>query len=58
MRNLFLPIAMALTVAALWYCLWVQPRTEFLFEVMDCMGADPSEQAYSECVNEVSERYE
>jgi cytochrome b len=58
MRNLLLPIAMALMVAALWYCLWVQPRTEFLFEVMDCMGADASKQAYSECANEVSERYE
>jgi len=58
MRELIMPLVMVSAIAALWYMLWVQPRTEFLMEVMDCMGEDPSERAYSECVKEVSEQYE
>ena len=39
-----------------WYFLWVVPRTEFLYSVMDCMNeiGDSSEVGYQICVDRVS----
>lgn len=53
MRYLFAIIILALGFG--WYKLWVEPRTDFLLEVMDCMGPDSSEEAYKECVKKITE---
>lgn len=50
-------LATILAVAGLalaWFFLYVQPREEFLGQVMDCMGGDASEASYQRCVEEIS----
>jgi hypothetical protein len=51
----YLPVIMVLAFGFAWYKLWVQPRTEFLMEVMDCMEFDSSEESYTYCAERVSE---
>ena len=58
MRDIVIPVVMVSAFAACWYFFWVQPRTEFLMEVMDCMGNETSQDAYNDCAEEVSARHQ
>jgi len=51
----YLPVIIILILGFSWYKLWVEPRTDFLLEVMDCMGPDSSELSYIDCAERVSE---
>ena len=55
MLEIVAPVGLVVGIGLAWYFAWVQPRTEFLNEVMDCMGTDSSEEAYHECAKRVSE---
>lgn len=45
--------AFAGVAAVLWFVFYVQPRDQFLHDVMDCMGDDVSEPAYQRCAEEI-----
>ena len=51
----YLPVIIILILGFAWYKLWVEPRTDFLLEVMDCMELDSSEESYAYCAERVSE---
>jgi hypothetical protein len=51
----YLPVVIILILGFGWYKLWVEPRTNFLLEVMDCMGVDSSKEAYTECAKKITE---
>ena len=38
-----------ISLAFAYYAVFLQPRDQALYEIMDCMGSDRSEEAFEEC---------
>jgi hypothetical protein len=36
-----------------WYYYWVVPHDEALYQIMDCMGVESSQEAYARCAKEL-----
>ncbi len=39
-------------IGFLWYTFWIQPRTEFLMQIADCMP-DESQESYNYCFEKI-----
>jgi len=54
-ETLYAGITVAIVAVATlgWFFMYVQPREEFLGQVMECMGNDNSEAAYDRCAEEI-----
>lgn len=49
-------VSLLISLATVWYFGWVQPRTEYLHAVMDCMTeiGDHTEKGYNICADRIS----
>ena len=52
-KHFALILVFLLTASFAWYKLWVEPRDEWRWKVMECMGHESSEEAYRRCAKEI-----
>jgi hypothetical protein len=43
----------AITLMFLWYFYWVLPHDGALYNIMDCMGEQTTQEAYEQCAKEL-----
>jgi len=49
-------IMLFLSLSFAYYAAFLKPRNQALYEIMDCMGSDASEEAFEECRKELRDK--
>jgi hypothetical protein len=52
-KALIILLAVMGTIFVLYYVLWVIPYHDALYNIMDCMGQETSQAAYTQCAEEL-----